>query len=59
MKSHERGDTQVVGQPILMSRTPSRIVAPPPLAGEHAADILCELGYTPSEIAEMKDAGTI
>jgi crotonobetainyl-CoA:carnitine CoA-transferase CaiB-like acyl-CoA transferase len=59
VKSHERGDTQLVGQPILMSRTPSRIAAPPPLAGEHATDILTELGYTPSEIAEMKDAGAI
>ena len=59
VKSHERGDTQVVGQPILMSRTPSHIAAPPPLAGEHAADILSELGYSSSDIAEMKDAGAI
>ncbi len=59
VKSHERGDTQVVGQPILMSRTPSHIAAPPPLAGEHSADILSELGYSSSDIAEMKDAGAI
>ena len=59
VRSHDRGDTQLVGQPILMSRTPSRIAAPPPLAGEHSTDILSELGYTPSEIAEMIDAGAI
>lgn len=59
VRSHERGDTQVVGQPILMSRTPSRIASPPPLAGEHSSDILAELGYSTSDIAEMKDSGAI
>ena len=55
--SQERGETQVVGQPILMSRTPSRIVAPPPLAGQHSADILAEIGYTEAEISAMKASG--
>lgn len=57
--SHERGDTHLVGQPILMSRTPSRIAAPPPLAGEHSEAILKEVGYSDDEIAAMKDQGTI
>jgi len=55
--SQERGDTHLVGQPILMSRTPSHIVKPPPLAGEHSAEILKELGYSDSDIDDMKAHG--
>ena len=57
--SQERGETELVGQPILMSRTPSTIAAPPPLAGQHTAEILAEVGYSEAEIAEMKAAGAI
>jgi crotonobetainyl-CoA:carnitine CoA-transferase CaiB-like acyl-CoA transferase len=42
-----------------MSRTPSRIAAPPPLAGQHTADILSEVGYSEDEIAAMKASGAI
>jgi crotonobetainyl-CoA:carnitine CoA-transferase CaiB-like acyl-CoA transferase len=55
--SQERGETQLVGQPILMSRTPSRIAAPPPLAGQHSARILAEIGLSEAEIAAMKASG--
>lgn len=57
--SQERGATELVGQPILMSRTPSRIASPPPLAGQHNSDILEEIGLTKDEIADMKAAGAI
>lgn len=57
--SHERGETQLVGQPITMSRTPSHIAAPPPMAGQHAVEILSELGYSQAEINEMKENGAI
>ena len=57
--SQERGDTHVVGQPILMSRTPSHIASPPPLAGQHSTEILKEIGYTDSDIATMKAQGAI
>ena len=57
--SQERGATQLVGQPIILSRTPSSIAAPPPLAGQHSSDILAELGYSAEEIAAMKDSGAI
>lgn len=57
--SHERGDTHLIGQPILMSRTPSRIVAPPPTAGQHSNEILAELGYTKDDIRDMKRDGAI
>jgi len=55
--SQERGATELVGQPILMSRTPSRIASPPPLAGQHSTEILTEIGLTPDEIAGMKASG--
>ncbi|WP_349369294.1 CoA transferase [Salinarimonas sp.] len=57
--SQERGDTRLVGQPILMSRTPSRIAAPPPLAGQHAREILSEIGYREDEIDALKRDGVI
>ena len=57
--SQERGETELVGQPIIMSRTPSRIAAPPPTAGQHTADILSEVGYSNDEIAAMKASGAI
>ena len=57
--SQERGETELVGQPILMSRTPSRIAAPPPTSGQHTAEILAAIGYSEAEIAEMKAAGAI
>ncbi|WP_246107355.1 CaiB/BaiF CoA transferase family protein [Puniceibacterium confluentis] len=55
--SQERGATELVGQPILMSRTPSRIASPPPTAGQHSAEILTEIGLSRDEIAEMKASG--
>lgn len=55
--SQERGETELVGQPIIMSRTPSKIATPPPLAGQHSAEILSELGFSDAEIAEMKASG--
>ena len=57
--SQERGDTELVGQPILMSRTPSRIATPPPTAGQHNHEILGELGFSGDEIAGMKASGAI
>ena len=55
--SQERGETKLIGQPILMSRTPSTIAAPPPLAGQHSHAILKELGYSDQDIEAMKAQG--
>ena len=59
MNSHERGETRAVGQPILMSRTPSHIAAPPPLAGADGETILVALGYSPAEIEHLKENAVI
>ncbi len=57
--SHERGPTQLVGQPIVLSRTDSSIKHPPPTYSQHTDDILADLGYSADEIAEMHGNGTV
>jgi crotonobetainyl-CoA:carnitine CoA-transferase CaiB-like acyl-CoA transferase len=59
VRSTERGDTELVAQPILMSRTPSRITSPPPTMGQHTDEILHELGYDQARIGRLRDADVI
>lgn len=59
VESHERGATQLIGQPIQMSRTPSTISSPPPLAGEHSDSILRSLGYDDVGIERLREDGCI
>jgi crotonobetainyl-CoA:carnitine CoA-transferase CaiB-like acyl-CoA transferase len=56
VRSQERGEVELVGQPILMSRTPARIRTPPPTMGEHTDEILRALGYDEAQIAELRAA---
>jgi len=58
-KSHGKGDTRFVGQPIVMSRTPSGFRAAPPLRGEHSDEILEEFGFEASEISDLRARGAI
>ncbi len=56
---HARGETQLIGQPITLSRTPAALDAAAPDAGEHSDEILGELGLTATEIAALREAGVI
>lgn len=49
-----RGDVAYVGQPIDMSRTPSRIATHPPAIGEHTDAVLTELGLDAATIADLR-----
>ena len=49
------GDVEVVGQPIVMSRSQWEIRSPTPEAGEHTAAILGELGFDAAAIAGLRD----
>lgn len=57
--SHERGATQLVGQPIVLSRTDSSIKHPPPMYSQHTDDILADLGYSADDITKLHDDGTV
>jgi crotonobetainyl-CoA:carnitine CoA-transferase CaiB-like acyl-CoA transferase len=53
------GATTMVGQPVTLSRTPSRLAAPPPARGEHSDEVLREFGYGDDEIAAFRRAGIV
>jgi formyl-CoA transferase len=49
----------VVGQPVALSRTPSRIAAPPPEIGQQTGEVLQEFGFNPDEIAALQRANVV
>jgi len=54
-----RGVLHLVGQPVTLGRTPSRLVTPPPERGEHNEEVLREFGFSPAEIAALAEAKVI
>jgi crotonobetainyl-CoA:carnitine CoA-transferase CaiB-like acyl-CoA transferase len=48
------GDIRVVGQPVRLSRTPSKLRTASPEQGEHTDEILRELGYDDSAIEKLR-----
>jgi crotonobetainyl-CoA:carnitine CoA-transferase CaiB-like acyl-CoA transferase len=54
------GKEQVfVGQPMSLSRTPSKIVATPPGQGQHTDELLKEFGFADKDIAELHAAKAV
>ena len=58
-----RGEIEIVGQPLHLTRTPNRhdadAVTPAPEYGEHTIDVLQRYGYSDEDIAALKDSGAV
>ncbi|MBR0906701.1 CoA transferase, partial [Bradyrhizobium liaoningense] len=50
---------RLVGQPVTLSRTPSRMVARPPEFGEQTDEVLAEFGFNKEEIARLREAKVV
>jgi crotonobetainyl-CoA:carnitine CoA-transferase CaiB-like acyl-CoA transferase len=50
---------RMAGQPMSLSRTPSKLAAPPPGLGEHTDQVLKEFGFSAKEIAGLRQAKAV
>ncbi len=53
------GKTQIAATPVKLHATPGTVRSRPPVLGEHTDDVLTELGYSATEIAELKQSGAV
>ena len=54
-----RGKVAVIRQPVGMSRTPPEVTRASPMPNQDRDEILEELGYTSTDIAELSDGGVV
>jgi crotonobetainyl-CoA:carnitine CoA-transferase CaiB-like acyl-CoA transferase len=59
VKKKDKSTLNVVGQPFNMTRTRSRIAAPPPGMGQHTNEVLKEFGFKPKEITALRKANAL
>ena len=50
---------RLVGQPVTLSRTPTRMVARPPEFGEQTDEVLAEFGFTADEIGALQQGKVV
>jgi crotonobetainyl-CoA:carnitine CoA-transferase CaiB-like acyl-CoA transferase len=55
----DKSKMYLVGQPVTLSRTPSRLVARPPELGEHTDAVLKEFGFSGREIVALHKANAV
>jgi formyl-CoA transferase len=55
----DKSKMRLVGQPVTLSRTPSRLVARPPELGEHTDAVLKEFGFSKRDIATLHKANAV
>ena len=53
------GETELVGQPFNLSRTPSSLKQRPPEKGEQNSDVLSELGFSDKELNDFRNQNII
>jgi crotonobetainyl-CoA:carnitine CoA-transferase CaiB-like acyl-CoA transferase len=54
-----RGNVKLVGQPVVLSRTPAKVVTAIPEKGAHSDEILSEFGFAAAEIEALKSAKVV
>src|SRR5215510_8513990 len=59
VKTKDKSTLRMAGQPMSLSRTPSRLAAPPPALGEHTDAVLKEFGFSAKEIAALRKANAV
>jgi crotonobetainyl-CoA:carnitine CoA-transferase CaiB-like acyl-CoA transferase len=55
----ENRHIRLVGQPVTLSRTPTKMAARPPEVGEHTEELLAEFGFSPTEITALRQAKVV
>jgi crotonobetainyl-CoA:carnitine CoA-transferase CaiB-like acyl-CoA transferase len=59
VKTKDKKTLRMAGQPMSLSRTPSKLVAPPPGLGEHTDAVLKDFGFSKKEIAALHKANAV
>ncbi|TYL84551.1 CaiB/BaiF CoA transferase family protein [Bradyrhizobium cytisi] len=57
--NEEDRQIRLVGQPVTLSRTPSKMAARPPEFGEQTDEVLTEFGFNAEEIAKLRQAKVV
>ncbi|MGB6395163.1 MAG: CoA transferase, partial [Bradyrhizobium sp.] len=57
--NEENRHIRLVGQPVTLSRTPSRMAARPPEFGEQTEEVLAEFGFSADEVARLREAKVV
>jgi crotonobetainyl-CoA:carnitine CoA-transferase CaiB-like acyl-CoA transferase len=52
-------EMQYITQPVVLDRTPSKVVAPAPRWGQHTDEVLREAGYDDASIARLRAEGVV
>ena len=55
----ENRHIRLVGQPVALSRTPSKMAARPPEFGEQTDEVLAEFGFSTNEIEGLRQAKVV
>jgi crotonobetainyl-CoA:carnitine CoA-transferase CaiB-like acyl-CoA transferase len=59
VKMKDKKTVRMAGQPMSLSRTPSKLAARPPALGEHTDAVLKEFGFSAKEIAALHKAKAV
>jgi len=52
-------DLRMPGSPLKLAESPPTLRRPPPLLGQHNQEVLAELGYTPTQVANLRQRGVV